>query len=110
MRNGRIDANQTRIVEALRAAGCKVAINSDAGCGVPDLIVWTPIQKRIVLIELKDGDKPPSKRKLTKAQERFHAFWADTGSVYVAKNTDEALLICGVHVPLDERFRRSQGL
>jgi hypothetical protein len=95
MRNGRTDANQIATVAALRKAGCKVAVNSDAGHGIPDFIVYTPYQKRIVLIELKDGDKPPSKRQLTKSQKVFHKFWSDTGAVYVAKNPEEALLICG---------------
>jgi Holliday junction resolvase len=95
MRHGRTDDNQTEIVDALRKAGCKVAITSDAGYGFPDIVVWTPIQKRIILIEIKDDKKPMSKRQLTPAQKKFHKFWKSTGCVYVAKNVDEALLICG---------------
>jgi hypothetical protein len=106
MRHGRTDENQTETVATLRKVGCKVAINSDAGYGIPDLIVWSPMLRKILLIELKDGDKPPSKRQLTKAQKTFHKFWKETGAVHVAKNPDEALLLCGYGWDVD-RLRKA---
>lgn len=46
---------------------------SGLGDGFPDLVIgvngWT------ILMELKDGYKPPSKRQLTPDQQRFHASW-----------------------------------
>ena len=67
-RNSRTDANQTEIVQALRAAHCKVHVTSDAGDGFPDLVVYSPYQRRLKLLEVKDGNKPPSKQALTPGQ------------------------------------------
>jgi len=41
-----------------------------------------------VLVELKDGDKVPSARKLTADQQRFHDTWA--GCAVVASTKEEA--------------------
>ncbi len=67
----RIDANQPFIVDALRAAGAFVEPNlAKLGKGAPDLLwVW---QGRLGLAELKDGSKPPSARKLTPDEVRWH--------------------------------------
>jgi hypothetical protein len=61
----RIDANQPEIVKAFRQLGCEVAITSNLGHGFPDLIVGKPKRQKVVLVEVKDGSKPPSARKLT---------------------------------------------
>ena len=45
------------------------------GDGAPDLLVWAPLLGRLLLVEVKDGNKPPSKRELTADQRRFHAEW-----------------------------------
>ena len=71
MRAARVDENQAVIVQALRKAGAKVYVSSSFGGGFPDLVVG--YQGRWVLLEVKDGAKPPSARKLTKDQEKFHA-------------------------------------
>jgi hypothetical protein len=63
------------------------------GDGVPDLLVGLR-DKRIVLIEVKDGAKPPSERKLTPDQIKWHADW-DGWPVYVVKSVDEALAVVG---------------
>ena len=68
---GRIDANQNEVVAALRAVGCNVAITSALGSGFVDLVVYRPATGLLRLIELKDGSKPPSKRKLTPDEEEF---------------------------------------
>jgi hypothetical protein len=39
---------------------------------------------RNYLIEIKDGSKPPSKRKLTSDEQEWHDTWR--GTVYVANN------------------------
>jgi hypothetical protein len=90
MRARKIDANQNEVVAALRRIpGCSVAITSMVGQGFPDLVVG--YKGRNYLIELKDGSKPPSARKLTPDEERFHQKW--TGDVWVCKDINEVLQI-----------------
>jgi len=57
----RIDENQNEIVKALRKAGAYVRIISQ-GDGIPDLLV--AYKGFTILMEVKDGNKPPSARKL----------------------------------------------
>ena len=92
----RVDANQSEIVAALRACGCSVAITSDAGHGFPDLVVGRMGHRGRVslLIEVKDGSKPPSARGLTPDQVEFHAAWR--GQIATARNVVEALCVVGV--------------
>lgn len=79
------DENEPTIIAALRQAGCLVEPVSKKG--VPDLIVWSPFIKLIVLMEVKDGSKQPSKRKLTPDQEIFHAEWKAAGAPIVVVET-----------------------
>jgi len=73
----KVDANQAEIVQTFRDLGARVADTSGAGDGFPDLVVQyrEPMRGRLLthLVEVKDGNKPPSRRKLTPAQEKFHA-------------------------------------
>lgn len=86
-RNARIDHNQTAIVRALRQAGCSVQPLHTVGRGVPDLLVGH--NGRNFLLELKDGSKRPSERKLTEDQQEWHRNWR--GQVAVIESADEAL-------------------
>lgn len=72
-RAARTDANQIAIIKALRAIGASVADTSGAGSGFPDLVVG--YRGRNWLLEVKDGRKPPSARRLTNDQEIFAAGW-----------------------------------
>lgn len=74
-RAARTDANQEQVVSALRAAGARVLSLAPVGAGVPDLLVGH--RGRLLLLEVKDGAKSPSRRRKTAAQERFFAEWAD---------------------------------
>lgn len=66
----RADANQPAIVKALRGAGCLVEHLHEVGGGCPDLLVgW---RGRWHVVEVKDGSKPPSGRKLTPKQVEWH--------------------------------------
>ena len=76
----RIDANQTQIVSALRAAGAYVWI---IGLQV-DLLVG--YKNYTFLVEIKDGPK----KKLTKLQEDFFKNW--TGGTLVRIDGPEAAL------------------
>jgi hypothetical protein len=86
--SGRTDANQTRIVAALRKVGATVAITSQVGRGLPDLIVG--FRGRTVLLEVKDGDRPPSGRELTEAEAYFIETWKGD-PVRIVNNEQEAL-------------------
>lgn len=66
----RVDANQTAVVSALRAAGATVEI-----VGKPlDLLVG--IRGQFIFMEVKDGAKVKSAQKPTKAQDEFFKRWA----------------------------------
>jgi hypothetical protein len=80
----KVDANQPFMVATFRALGCSVWITSEIGRGAPDLVIRKGGQVR--LIELKDGAKPPSARKLTPDEQEFQAEWSP---VYVVIETQE---------------------
>lgn len=88
MKAARTDANQKAIVDALRKIGCKVYVSSSFGQGFPDLIVGCG--GRLCLLEVKDGSKPPSARKLTPDQVKFHADWTGL-PLYVVDSVDSAI-------------------
>ena len=83
----RIDANQNSVVKALRAKGATVRIVS-LGDGLPDLLVG--YKGVTALLECKDGDKFPSHRKLTPAEQKFFDEW--TGGLLVIVNSVEEAL------------------
>lgn len=94
-RKARVDANQSQVVKTLRAAGCWVLDLSRVGEGCPDLLVHGPaFPWPLVLMEVKDESQPPSKRKLTEAQIRFHA--GCYGPLVVVKSPEEALRAVGI--------------
>ena len=83
----RIDANQNEIVKGLRGAGAFVRIVTQ-GDGIPDLLV--AYKGYTILMEVKDGDKPPSERKLTKAEQKFFDEWTG-GMLVIVNSVEEAL-------------------
>ncbi len=85
----RTDDNQTKVVSALRKCGFSVAITSSLGDGFGDILVGA--RGKNFLIELKNDKKPPSKRKLTKDENKFKDSW--TGQYDVCKNLDEILKV-----------------
>lgn len=90
-RAAKVDANQADIVEALRAVGATVQPLHMVGDGCPDLLVGYRVQNFIM--EVKDGDKPPSRRKLTPDQVDWHSEWR--GQKAVVKTPEEALAVIG---------------
>ena len=70
-RAARTDDNHAEIVAALRGCGCLVQSLAAVGKGVPDLLVQR--NDVLYLLEVKDGNKPPSRRLLTPEQEKFLA-------------------------------------
>jgi len=83
----RIDANQNDIVDALRKAGATVRIIT-MGDGVPDLLVG--YMGYTLLLEVKDGKKVPSARKLTDAEQKFFNEWTG-GLLAIVNSVEEAL-------------------
>ena len=98
----RADANQPAIVKALRAEGYSVLHLFTLGKGCPDILVGKTDStggKHNYLFEIKDGDKPPSKRKLTPDEETFFAQWK--GQTHVVKSPDDALMLMSYATPAD---------
>ena len=88
-RAARVDANQPEIVAALRKLGFSVQPLHSVGQGCPDLLVG--MRGVNLLIEVKDGAKPPSARALTPDQVEWHSAWC--GQVCVAKSVEDVLAI-----------------
>jgi hypothetical protein len=88
----RVDDNHHEIVRVLREVGATVHDGAAIGDGFPDLIVG--FRGINYLIEIKDGSKIPSRRRLTPAQEKFHSTWR--GQATTVTNELEALSAIGV--------------
>jgi len=90
-RFGRTDGNQSRIVTDLRKAGATVQPLSSVGNGCPDLLVG--FRDANYVIEIKDPAEDPNKRRLTKAEQRWHDAWR--GQRAVVETVTEALTVIG---------------
>jgi len=75
-RAARVDTNHAEVVSALRACGACVLSLAALGQGVPDLLILH--RGKLMLIEVKDGSRPPSARKLKPKQENFRRIWPVT--------------------------------
>jgi hypothetical protein len=84
----RTDRNHSEIINALRKIpNLSVFSTHEVGKGFPDIVVG---YKGVnYLIEIKDGNKPPSARKLTDAELQFHSNWR--GQIKIVNNLDEVL-------------------
>ncbi len=91
-RRAKVDANQAAIVAALREVGASVQSLASLGAGVPDLLVC--YHGVLTLMEIKDGAKSASRRRLTPVEAAWHAQWR--GPVSIVTGIDEALTIVGV--------------
>jgi hypothetical protein len=86
-RAAKVDRNQAEIVKAFRDCGMTVQVLSAVGKGCPDTLVG--FRGINVLVEIKDGEKPPSEQKLTQDQVTWHGSWA--GQVCVANSINDAI-------------------
>ena len=84
-RAARTDANLTATVEAFRSLGCSVNVRND---DMADLDVGFGGVSMIV--EVKDGAKKPSARKLTPNQIKKRATW--TGGIRLVQNMEDVAL------------------
>lgn len=89
----KVDANHTDVVSALRAVGAQVQSLAMVGDGCPDLLV--AFRGAWHVLEVKDGSKPPSHRKLTPAEEMWLMRFDETAPVFVVNSVDEALEVIG---------------
>lgn len=85
----KVDANQPDIIKALRKAGASVTPTHALGQGFPDIAVG--FNGITVLMEIKNGELPPSKRRLTPDEEQWHSAWR--GCAAVVCSAEEALAI-----------------
>ena len=83
----KVDNNQTKVVKALRDMGCSVQHLHAVGRGCPDLLVGYKCNN--YLLEVKDGEKPESARKLTPDQVIWHYDWK--GQVTIVTSPKEAI-------------------
>ena len=89
------DGNHREIVRALEAVGATVEPLVADQPGVPDLLVgW---RKQTFLLEVKDGSKKPSARRLRKGQALWHTRWAGR-PVAVVHDVQQALAAIGATV------------
>ena len=86
----RTDSNHAVIRQAFRDRGFSWMDTYMVGKGFPDGVVGR--YGINVLIEIKDGEKPPSKRKLTPDEQEFHGTWL--GWVEVVKDEVDVGRIC----------------
>lgn len=84
----RRDANEDQIISALQACGAHVETINDAGRF--DLLVW--YRGHTLLLEVKDGRKPPSARQLSPAEQKFHDRWPGD-NLHIVLGVDDALAL-----------------
>jgi hypothetical protein len=92
-RAARRDDNEQSIIKAMRAEGAYVKQINDEG--LFDLLVSH--RGETLLVEVKDGAKPPSARRLTEAEQKFHDEWPGS-DLYIVNSVEEALALlrtCG---------------
>ena len=87
MRARRTDRTHSSLIAAFRKMGCWVGDTHDLGNGFPDAVVAIPPHWAIALVEIKDGELPPSKRKLTSKEAEFHE--ECPAMVWVVKDLDD---------------------
>ena len=75
-RAARVDGNHAEVIAAFRKLGFSVADTSKLGAGFPDCVVAR--FKRTAVVEIKDGSKVPSARRLTVPECIFKDGWLGT--------------------------------
>ena len=89
-RAARTDANQSAVVERFRQWGASVETMHAVGNGFPDLAVG--LCGINLLVEVKDGDKPPSARTLTPDQVDWWNQWQ--GWAELVETLDDVDRLC----------------
>ena len=89
MTGKRTDRNHAEIVKQLRGRGYSAFSTASVGRGFGDLAVGK--YGRNFFFEVKDPNQPPSARRLTDAEEKFHQAWQ--GQIDIIETADEAIAI-----------------
>lgn len=98
MRRQRSDANQMELVTMYRKLGVSVLVVS--GQASVDLVVAA--RGVTDLVEVKDGSKPPSERRLTTKEQDFHDAWP--ARVWIVMNQED------VYAHIQDMQRRAMWL
>ncbi len=93
MRARRVDRNQGDLIRALRKLGVSIQPLHTIGQGCPDVLAG--FRGTTVLLEIKDGEKAPSRRKTTKDQDEWISKWRGA-PVHIVRTLDEALEAFGL--------------
>lgn len=83
----RKDSNHKEIIAVFREIGATVFDTASLGSGFPDCVVG--FRGKNILVEIKDGTLPPSKRKLTEDEKNFHEGWK--GKVVIVNDIKDAI-------------------
>lgn len=90
----RVDANQKEIVKGLRGMGAAVLVTSQLKNAFDILVGF---RGKLYIMEIKDGTRPPSGRKLTPGEESTSEMFKRVGIKYhIIKDVDEALKVIGL--------------
>ena len=90
-KEAKVDRNQKEIVKALRAAGAGVIITSQLKNAFDILVAY---KGGLYVMEIKDGDLPPSKKELTEGEAKCKDMLNSKGvSYYVVCSIEDALKI-----------------
>lgn len=83
----RKDENHNEVADHLRGLGFSVEDTHMIGDGFPDILVARD-EWFTALVEIKDGEKIPSKQKLTPDEVEFHRKWK--GRIITANSPQDA--------------------
>ena len=84
-RAAKVDGNHVAVMLRFRSYGFSVLSLARLGDGAPDLLVAR--NGLTAVVEVKDGSKPPSRRKLRPAQVEFLSSWR--GATYVVERLEQ---------------------
>lgn len=89
----RTDANHKEIIVGLRKYPVLSVFSTHmVGKGFPDIVIG---YKGInYLVEIKDGAKSKSRKKLTEDEIKFHSSW--NGQIIIAENIDDVLRLLNI--------------
>lgn len=91
IRNAKADRNQPEIVAVLRKLGAAVLITSQLKNAFDILVAH---KGRLFVVEIKDGDLSPSKKKLTEGEQKCKRLFESAGVKYhVIESIEEAIAL-----------------
>jgi hypothetical protein len=109
--NGRTDANHSEILNGLKDRGVMVHDTHSLGDGFPDMMA-KGIRSRygqIILLEVKDPSKSPSKRALTVDEKTFHGNWIGVPLFIVTTIAEAMAAVSGQAIDWDEALSGDRG-